>query len=158
MKGQQGEESLAIPPAVACQTKTPSHKLHIFTACFKGGAPLAVQVAVKARTVQTKRKKMYWSGGYNYCLLQRGNIYYKDSEDCQSSQETDASQSSQETDSSQEGTEHLNPCLCILDEAQEHHEVQVNALVEEYKRNGDSENVAHFKAQDALLFSTEKNF
>ena len=85
---------------------------------------------------------MSWSGGYNYCLLQRGNGYYKDSED---------SQSSQETDSSQEVREHLNPWSCILDEAQERHEVQLDALVDEYKSNGDSENVAHLKAQNALL-------
>ena len=38
-----------------------------------------------------------------------------------------------------------------LDEAQERHEVQLDALVDEYKRNGDSENVAHLKAQNALL-------
>ena len=50
---------------------------------------------------------MSWSDGYNYCLIQRGNGYYKDSEDSQSSQETDSSQSSHETDSSQEVTEHL---------------------------------------------------
>ena len=31
------------------------------------------------------------------------------------------------------------------------HEVQLNALVDEYQRNGDSENVAHLKAQNALL-------
>ena len=55
------------------------------------------------------------------------------------SQETDSSQSSQETDSSQEVTEHLNPWSRILDEAQERHEVQLNALVDEYKRNGHSE-------------------
>ena len=85
---------------------------------------------------------MSWSAGYNYCLLQRGNGYYEDSED---------SQSSQETDSSQEVAEHLNPWSRILDEAQERHEVQLNALVDEYKRNGDSENVAHLKAQNALL-------
>ena len=65
---------------------------------------------MKARAVQTKKKKMSWSNGYNYCLLQRGNGYYEDSED---------SQSSQETDSSQEVTEHLNPWSRILDEAQE---------------------------------------
>ena len=94
---------------------------------------------------------MSWSDGYNYCLLQRGNGYYEDSEDSQSSQETDSSQSSQETDSSQEVTEHLNPWSRILDEAQERHEVQLNALVDEYKRNGDSENIAHLKAQNALL-------
>ena len=45
----------------------------------------------------------------------------------------------------------LNPWSRILDEAQERHEVQLNALVDEYKRNGDSENVAHLKAQNALL-------
>ena len=35
--------------------------------------------------------------------------------------------------------------------AQERHEVQQNVLVNEYKRNGDPENVAHPKAQNALL-------
>ena len=85
---------------------------------------------------------MSWSNGYNYCLLQRGNGYYQDSE---------VSQSSQETDSSQEVTEHLKPWLRILDEAQERHEVQLNALVDEYQRNGDSENVALLKAWNALL-------
>ena len=69
---------------------------------------------------------MSWSDGYNYCLLQRGNGYYEDIED---------SQSGQETDSSQEVTGHLNPWSRILDEAQERHEVQVNALVNQYKRN-----------------------
>ena len=85
---------------------------------------------------------MSWSDGYNYCLLQQGNGYYEDSED---------SQSSQETDSSQEVIEHLNPWSRILDEAQERHEVQLDALVDEYKRNGDSENGTHLKAQNALL-------
>ena len=94
---------------------------------------------------------MSWSDGYNYCLLQRGNGYYEDSEDSQSSQETDSSQYSQETDSSQEAREHLNPWSRILDEAQERHEVELDVLVDEYKRNGDSENVAHLKAQNALL-------
>ena len=85
---------------------------------------------------------MSWSDGYNYCLLQRGNGYYEDSED---------SQSSLETDSSQEVTEHVNPWSRILDEAQGWNGVQLNALVDEYQRNGDSENVAHLKAQNALL-------
>ena len=78
---------------------------------------------------------MSWSDGYNDYLLQRGNgifEYCEDSED---------SQSSQETDSSQEVTEHLNTCW--LDEDQERQEVQLNALIDEFKRNGDSENVAH---------------
>ena len=85
---------------------------------------------------------MSWSDGYNYCLLQRGNGYYEDSED---------SQSSQETDSFQEVTEHLNPWSRILDEAQERHEIQLKALVDEYPKNGRSENVAHLKAKNALL-------
>ena len=85
---------------------------------------------------------MSWSDGYNYCLLQRGNGCNEDSED---------SQSSQETDSSQEVAEHVNPWSRILEEAQERHEVQLNALVDEHQMNGDSENVAHLKAQNALL-------
>ena len=90
---------------------------------------------------------MSWSDGYNdfMYLVQRGNGNLEDSED------SEDSQSSQETDSSQEVTEHLNPWSRILDEAQERHEVQLNALVDEYERNGDSENVAHLKAQNALL-------
>ena len=95
-----------------------------------------------------KRKEKFWSDGYNYRLLQRGNGYCEDSED---------SQSSPETDSSQEVTEHLNPWSRILDEAQERHEARLNALVDEYQRNGDSENAAHLKALNALLLSTEKN-
>ena len=88
---------------------------------------------------------MSCSDGYNYYPFQRGNGNYKDSEDSQSSQETDSSQSSQEV------TEHLNPWSRILDEAQERREVQLNALVDEYKKNGDSEKVAYFKAQNALV-------
>ena len=88
---------------------------------------------------------MYWSDGYNDYLLQRGNRNFEDSED------SEDSQSSQKTDSSQELTEHLNPWSRILDEAQERHEVQLNALVDEYERNGDSENVALLKEQNALL-------
>ena len=86
-----------------------------------------------------KQKKMSWCDGYNDYLVQGGNGNFEGSE------------ASQETDSSQELTEHLNPWSRILDEAQECHEVQLNALADEYERNGDSENVAHLKAQKALL-------
>ena len=48
-------------------------------------------------------------------------------------------------------TEHLNPWSRILDEAQERHEVQLNALVDEYERKEDSKNAFHRKAQNALL-------
>ena len=88
---------------------------------------------------------MSWSDNYNDYHLQRGNGNFEDSE------EIEDSQSSQETDSSKDVTEHLNPCSRILDEAQERHEVELDTLVDEYKRNGDSENVAHLKAQNALL-------
>ena len=59
-------------------------------------------------------------------------------------------------------TEHLNPWSRILDEAQERQEVQLDALADEYKRNGDSENVAHLKAQterspSSLQKRTEKS-
>ena len=102
---------------------------------------------------------MSWSDGYNYCLIQRGNGYYEDSEDSQSRQETDSSQSSHDTDSSQEVTEHLNPWSHILDEAQERHEVLLNALVDEYQINRDSENVAHpLKHRTLSFLSTEKNW
>ena len=90
---------------------------------------------------------MSWSDGYNeyMYLLKRGNGNFEESED------SEESRSSQETDSSQEVTKHLKPWPCILDEAQERHEVQLNALVDEYERNGESENVAHLKAQNPLL-------
>ena len=78
-----------------------------------------------------KPKKMSWSDNYNDYLLQRGNGNFEDSE------ESEDSQSSQETDSSHEATEHVNPWSRILDEAQERHEVQLNALVDEYERNGE---------------------
>ena len=55
-------------------------------------------------------------------------------------------------------TEDLIPLLHILGEAQERHDVQLNALVDEYKINGDSENVAHLKARSpsSLQIRTEK--
>ena len=57
VKGRTQRKELSNP---ACSTsslshKTASHKLHIFTVRFQSGAPLAVQSAVKARAVQTKK-------------------------------------------------------------------------------------------------------
>jgi len=88
---------------------------------------------------------MSCSDNYNDYLLQQDNGNFEDSED------SEDSQSSQETNSSQEVTEHLNPWSRISDEAQERHEVQPNALVNEYERKGDSETVADLKVQNALL-------
>ena len=93
-----------------------------------------------------------WSGvGYNE-WLQQGNGNFDDSEDLSDlSQESEVSQTSQETDSSQEVTEHLNPWSRIQDEVEKRHETQLNALINEYEENGDSNNVARIKAENALL-------
>ena len=94
------------------------------------------------------------STGYTL-YLQQGAGKYEDSEESDFSQDSDFSQesevSSQETESSQEETENLAPWLRILDEAEKRHETQLNALINEYEGNGDSENVARVKAENALL-------
>ena len=80
---------------------------------------------------------------------QQGAGKYEDSEESDFSQESEVS--SQETESSQEETENLAPWLRILDEAEKRHETQLNALINDYEGNGDSENVARVKAENALL-------
>ena len=80
---------------------------------------------------------------------QQGAGKYEDSEESDFSQESEVS--SQEAESSQEETENLTPWLRILDEAKKRHETQLNALINEYEGNGDSENVARVKAENALL-------
>ena len=84
-------------------------------------------------------------------LVQRGNGNLEDSED------SEDSQSSQETDSSQEVTEHLNPWSRILDEAQERHEVQLNALVDEYERTEIRKMWLTLKHRMLSFLSTGKN-
>ena len=54
-------------------------------------------------------------------------------------------------ESSQEEIENLAPWLRILDEAEKRHETRLNALINEYEGNRDSENVARVKAENALL-------
>ena len=88
------------------------------------------------------------STGYTL-YLQQGAGKYENSEESDFSQESEVS--SQETESSQEETENLAPWLRILDEAEKRHETQLNALINEYEGNGDSENVARVKAENALL-------
>ena len=88
------------------------------------------------------------STGYTL-YLQQGAGKYEDSEESDFSQESEVS--SQETESSQEETENLAPWLRILDEAEKRHETQLNALINEYEGDGDSENVARVKAENALL-------
>ena len=45
----------------------------------------------------------------------------------------------------------LEPWSRIFDEAEKRHETQLNALINEYEGDGDSENVARVKAENALL-------
>ena len=74
-----------------------------------------------------------------------------ESEEADFSQESEVSQASQGTESSQEETENLEPGSRIFDEAEKRHETQLNALINEYEGDGDSENVARVKAENALL-------
>ena len=60
-------------------------------------------------------------------------------------------QNSQETNSSQEETALLNPWSRILDETDQRHEFQLNALINDYEGNGDSENVERVKAENVLV-------
>ena len=87
----------------------------------------------------------------NYTLnLQQGAGNYEDSEESDFSQESEVS--SQGTESSQEEeTENLEPWSRILDEAEKRHETQLNALINQYQENGDSENAARSKAVNALV-------
>ena len=88
------------------------------------------------------------STGYTL-YLQQGAGKYEDSEESDFSQESEVS--SQGTESSQEETENLAPWLRILDEAEKRHETQLNALINEYEGNGDSENVARINAENAMV-------
>ena len=84
-----------------------------------------------------------WNSNHHYNLLQQGAGKYEDSEE--------SGVFSQGTESSQEETENLEPLSRILDEAEKRHETQLNALINEYEGNGDSENVARVKVVNALL-------
>ena len=74
-----------------------------------------------------------------------------ESEESDFSQESEVSQTGQWTESSQEETEHFEPWSRFFDEAEKRHETQLNALINQYEENGDSENVARIKAENALL-------
>ena len=74
-----------------------------------------------------------------------------ESEESDFSQESEVSQAGQGTESSQEETEHLEPWSRIFDEAEKRQETQLNALINQYEENGDSENVARIKAENAVL-------
>ena len=84
-----------------------------------------------------------WNSDLHYNFIQKGAGKYEDSEESEVS--------SQGTESSQEETERLEPWSRVFDEAEKRHETQLNALISEYEGNGDSENVARVKAENALL-------
>ena len=88
-----------------------------------------------------------WSSNLHYNLLQQGAGKYKDSEESDFSQESEVSQASRGTESSQEETEHLGPWSYIFEK---HYETQIKTLINQYEENGDAENVAGIKAQNAL--------
>ena len=88
-------------------------------------------------------KQKLWNSNRHYNFLQQGAGNYEDSEESEVS--------SQGTESSQEETEHLEPWSCIFDEAEKRHETQLNALINQCEENGDSENVARIKAENAVL-------
>ena len=67
------------------------------------------------------------------------------------SEESDFSQESQGTESFQEEIENWEPWSRIFDEAEKHHETQINSLINHYEENEDSENVARITAENALL-------
>ena len=152
------EESLVTPAAEACYTKP--HPISFTFSLLGLKAALHLPSSLLSKLVLFKPKKDVLERRYNYYVLQRGHGNNEDSEDSQSSQGADSSQPSQETDSSQDVTEHLIPWSCMLDEAQERHEVQLNDLVDEYKRNGDSEikMLLTLKGRTLPLLSTEKNW
>ena len=48
-------------------------------------------------------------------------------------------------------TEHFDPWSRVQDEVEKRHEAQLKALINEYEENGDPNNVARVKAENALL-------
>ena len=59
--------------------------------------------------------------------------------------------------SQEEETENLEPWSRILVEAEKRHETQLNALIDEYEGDGDSENVARVKPRTLFSLFTEKS-
>ena len=92
-----------------------------------------------------------WNSSHYYNLFQQGSGNYGETEESDFSLENGVSQASWGTESPQEETESLEPWSRIFDEAEKRHETQLNALINEYEGDGDSENVARVKAENALL-------
>ena len=93
-------------------------------------------------------KQKMWNSNLHYNLIQKGAGKYEDSEESEENEQSEVS--SQGTEPSREQTESLDPWSRIFDE-EKRHETHLNALINEYEGNGDSENVARVKAENALL-------
>ena len=90
------------------------------------------------------------SAGYNL-YLQQGAGNYKDSEESELSQQSeDSPKTAKKRILLKKETALLNPWSLILDETEQRHGDQLNALIHEYEGNGDSDNVARVKAENAL--------
>ena len=108
-----------------------------------------LKICFLSERVRFKSKK--WNSSHHYNLFQQGPGNYEDSEESDFSQETEVSQASWGTESSQEETESLEPWSRIFDEAEKRHETQFNTLINEYEGNGESENMARVKTENALV-------
>ena len=108
-----------------------------------------LKICFLSERVRFKSKK--WNSSHHYNLFQQGPGNYEDSEESDFSQENEVSQASWGTESSQEETESLEPWSRIFDEAEKRHETQLNALINEYEGNGESENMARVKTENALV-------
>ena len=107
-----------------------------------------LSVSLLSKLVLFKQKMT--SAGFNL-YLQQGAGNYEDNEGSDHSQQSEDSQNSQETNSPQEKTAVLNPWSRILHEAEQGHEAQLNALINESEGNGDSQHVARVKAENTLV-------
>ena len=96
----------------------------------------------------------------NSDFSQQGYGYNEESEESENSQDSsqESEQSSQSSQSSvmessqeEESSHHVNPWLRIQEEAIARHESRREALINEYEQNGDSNEVATVKANNALL-------
>ena len=80
-------------------------------------------------------KPKMWNSNHHHSLLQQGHGNLEaESEESYFSQENEVSQASQGMESSQVETEHLEPWSRIFDEAEKRHETQLNALINQLRR------------------------
>ena len=90
-----------------------------------------------------------WNGNHHYSLLQQGAGNYEDSEESDFSQESGLSSWPRNRVFPRRALQ--EPWSCTFDEAEKCHQTQLNALINQYEEDGDSENVARVKAENALL-------